>query len=142
MICVRDQRMRGWKILLCSCMLKDSNLISKADAANGDKVRIVITSATGKGKNLGPTGLREPFSRAAHSTLVSISAVMQELRNRCGLATRTSSRVDARPTEQRLKVGLGQKVDEEARACEKRACLQSVNTGQPTLTQASPFPSL
>lgn len=63
MICVRDQEMRGWKILLCSCMLKDSNLISKADAANGDKVRIVITSATGKGKNLGPTGLREPFSR-------------------------------------------------------------------------------
>lgn len=100
-------------------------MISKADAANGDKVRVVITSATGKGKNLGPTGLREAAFQSG--TLVRISNVMQELRNGCGLATRTSSRVDARPTEQRLKVGLREKVGEETGACEnRRACNLSI----------------
>ena len=50
---------------LCSCTLREIKLDAKAEEASGDRVRIVITSATREGKFLGPTALHNGLSRRA-----------------------------------------------------------------------------
>jgi hypothetical protein len=69
-------------------------------------------------KNLGPTGLRKAHPR--RGMVVSLTAVMQELRKRSGLPARKSQRGTARSTEQRAKVGLRKNACEDTRGREIR----------------------
>ena len=90
----------------CSCTLRKLELDAKAEEASGDRVRIVITIATRDGKkNLGPTALCNGLSMGAF--LIELTAMMQEIRQSCGLAARKRTCGSARSTEQRKESGSG-----------------------------------
>ena len=89
----------------CSCTLQRLELDAKAEEASGDRVRIVMTSATRDGKKFRPNGLAQ---RAVHAgILIELTAMMQEIRQSCELAARKRTCGSARPTEQRKESGSG-----------------------------------
>ena len=89
----------------CSCTLRDLELDAKAEEASGDRVRIVMTSATRDGRKFRPNGLAQ--RRVQGGVLIELTAMMQEIRQSCGLAARKRTCGSARPTEQRKESGSG-----------------------------------
>ena len=74
-----------WTASPCSCTLRKLELDAKAEEASGDRVRIVMTSATRDGKKkIRANGLVQRAVRGG--ILIVLTAMMQEIRQSCGLA--------------------------------------------------------
>ena len=125
-----------WTASPCSCTLRDLALDAKAEEASGDRVRIVVTSATRDGRKFRPNGLAQ---RAVHGGIL--------IANCCHDARDSTELWTGRPKEN-LRLCLSHRTAEGKWVRERRLAktheparfgtpVRSDSRGQPGITTAS-----